>query len=221
MNRIKHLLKSQLRKKGLYVEKSTSKKDVVSLIRKLHPVKTAIPLIRLGSQKDGGYLVPDDFENVLACFSPGVGLKSEFELDCLSRGMKVFLADKSVEKTAVNNANLEFIKKYMCPYTNEDFITINDWIEGAIGENQEDIIIQMDIEGFEYSCLLNLSERLLKQSRIIVFKFHNLHKLWNKEFFKIAKLTFDKLLLHHNCVHIHPNKDQNPISYMAWSCRLL
>ena len=41
--------------------------------------------------------------------------------------------------------------------------------------------------------------------RIIIIEFHNLHNLWNSEFFKIAESAFTKILQTHTCVHIHPN----------------
>ena len=210
INRIKDIIKNQIRKSGLYVEKSTSAKDVVSLIKKMHPVKTSIPLIRLGSSKDGGYLVPDDLKNITACFSPGVGRMSDFEMDCLANGMKLFLADKSVDYPGTEDPQLKFLKKYIGPFNNEDFITLDDWVKDSIKEDKEDLMLQMDIEGFEYACILNMSEQLLKQYRIIVIEFHNLHKMWNKEFFKIVELTFLKILSHHNCVHLHPNNIKKP-----------
>jgi hypothetical protein len=40
---------------------------------------TDVPLIRLGADGDGGYLVPDDLEDVAACFSPGVDDRASFE----------------------------------------------------------------------------------------------------------------------------------------------
>ena len=66
-------------------------------------------------------------------------------------------------------------------------------------------MLQMDIEGSEYISLLNISDDLLKLFRIIVIEFHDLHKFWNKGFYDIASVCFDKILLNHTCVHIHPN----------------
>ena len=50
-----------------------------------------------GPDGDGGYLVPDDLEGIVACFSPGVSNVAGFEKDCALKGMKVFMADASVE----------------------------------------------------------------------------------------------------------------------------
>jgi hypothetical protein len=78
----------------------TEKGELLSLLKKLHPISSDKELIRLGPKADGGYLIPDDFVGIEACFSPGVGFLSGFEKDCAELGMEVFLADRSVEKPA-------------------------------------------------------------------------------------------------------------------------
>ena len=164
-------------------------------------------LIRLGAKRDGGYLVPDDLVEIEACFSPGVSTVSEFEKDCFKRGMKIFLADKSVDKPKIglNKNNYHFLKKYIGCYNNDDFITLDSWINSSNIKKNKDLMLQMDIEGAEYTSLLNISDDLLNLFRIIVIEFHDLHKFWNKGFYDIASVCFDKILLNHTCVHIHPN----------------
>ncbi|GGG27992.1 hypothetical protein GCM10011344_30990 [Dokdonia pacifica] len=205
LNSIKRYIKMILRSNGLYVEKSTSKNAVLSLIKSLYPIAIDKDLIRLGPEYDGGYLVPDDLENIKACFSPGVGRMSNFEFSCLEYGMQLFLADKSVDGPGIENKQLNFLKKYVGPINNDDYTTLDDWVASSMGNDPGDLMLQMDIEGFEYFTILNASEQLLKRFRVIVIEFHNLHKLWNKEFYLTASLVFQKILQNHYCIHIHPN----------------
>ncbi len=191
--------------RGHYIEKATDKTSVENLIRSLRPYKVDKELVRLGPDKDGGYLVPDDLENIYACFSPGVGRMSEFELHCLDYGMKLYLADKSVDGPGTADPRLQFLKKFVGPINDQHFITLDRWVESTIQGDDDDLMLQMDIEGYEYLTLVNASEALLKRFRIVVVEFHNLHKFWDREFFKLANATFEKLLQHHVCVHIHPN----------------
>ncbi|WP_370391172.1 FkbM family methyltransferase [uncultured Winogradskyella sp.] len=199
--------KVSLLSKDYVLEEKVPDAQVIDLIKKLRPYNIGKPLIRMGPKRDGGYLVPDDLEGVVACFSPGVNKISEFEMDCYNKGMKIFLADKSVEKPRLSLPETEysFLKKFIGCYNNEDFITLDKWVENNSMKKKEDLMLQMDIEGAEYMSLLNTSEDLLKSFRIIVLEIHNLHKFWNKEFFKLASTAFDKLLQNHVCVHIHPN----------------
>jgi hypothetical protein len=202
---IKKYLIKVLSHRGLTIDHLNSKDTVESLINKFRPFATDKDLIRLGSNGDGGYLVPNDLDGIYACFSPGVGKWSEFELDCLKHGMKVYLADKSVDSPAVNDNRLNFLKKFIGPITNDDYITMDDWVESSIDDKQSDLILEMDIEKSEYLSILQMSENLLKRFRIMVIEFHLLDYLWNEQFFKTASAVFDKILKYHTCVHIHPN----------------
>lgn len=191
---------------NITANKLLDKEIVLSLINKLRPYVTDKKLIRFGPNGDGGYLIPDDVSGIEACFSPGVGLLSGFEEDCSKKGMKVFLADKSVDSPALKNPQFNFIKKYIGPITNDDFITLDDWVDSSnLKSEDSDLLLQMDIEGFEYSTILNISNKLMKRFRIIVIEFHSLNRLWDNEFYNIASPVFEKLLQNHSCVHIHPN----------------
>lgn len=63
----------------------------------------------------------------------------------------------------------------------------------------------MDIEGSEYEVLLTSPQYLIDKFRVLIIEFHGLHNLWNRPFFNLAKLAFQKILINHTCVHIHPN----------------
>lgn len=196
---------------NLFPTSLTTKEDLQALLKLLRPLNPGINLIRLGPMSDGGYLVPDDLNNIKACFSPGVCEESGFEKDCAKRGMKVFMADLSVDGPATTDERFHFIKKYIGAYTSANFISINDWVAGVLPNNQDELILQIDIEGYEYEAFLSLSEDLLNKFRIIVCEFHNLHNLGSRPFFNIASSVFNKLSIHHQCVHAHPNNSTSTI----------
>jgi hypothetical protein len=185
----------------------TPVEDLNALIRDLHPVQARYPLIRLGPCSDGGYLVPDCLDEIKACFSPGVSEISGFEKDCAERGVPVFLADASVDGPAEDHQLFSFSKKYVGAFSNGTFMSIDSWISSSLPSTSSDIMMQMDIEGFEYEVILSASEPLMRRLRIIVIEFHWLDQLWNLPFFKIASRAIRKLLSTHACVHIHPNND--------------
>ncbi|WP_035091159.1 FkbM family methyltransferase [Aquimarina macrocephali] len=194
---------------GLFIDKSTDRDKVISLIKKLHPFSTGKDLIRIGGDQDGGYLIPDDLENIEACFSPGVGPTSWFEKHCLEYGMKVFMADNSVDGPAIENNEFNFVKKFIGSTNNENFMTLDYWVDSNIESKDSDLLLQMDIEGYEFLTIANLSDELLKRFRIIIIEFHDLDKLWHKTYYHLAEETFGKLLQNHTCAHIHPNNYLN------------
>jgi hypothetical protein len=178
---------------------------VEALIQTLWPIKTEHDLIRLGPSLDGGYLVPDDLTGITACFSPGVGEECRFELDCVKRGMRVYMADASVDEPEGFPDQCKFRKQFIGAYSREEYISMDQWISDDLGDQQEDLLLQMDIEGAEYEVLLALARSSLKRFRIMVIEFHRLERLWNEPYFQLISNVFGKLLETHACVHSHPN----------------
>lgn len=183
----------------------TSKRQLTSLINKLHPINPGVEMIRLGPKGDGGYLVPNDLIGIEACFSPGVLNNSGFEEECARLGMKVFMADGSVDGPSITNDRFNFTKKYIGATTSDSFMTIDDWVNYTLPLTHTDLLLQIDIEGYEYESFLSLSNNLMQRFRIIVVEFHRLDQLWSRPFFRMVSPTFEKILQTHSCVHIHPN----------------
>jgi len=210
---VKNLTLNILSIGNIHTTKMTGNDELQSLLNKLKPVTCGKDLIRLGPDGDGGYLVPNDLEGIKACFSPGVDRISGFESDCANMGMNVYMADKSVEKPPELHELFHFTKKYLGVTTDDDFMTLDDWVAASIPESQDDLLLQIDIEGFEYEVFLGASERLLNKFRIIAVEFHNLQELRNKPFFNLTSRVFDKLLQSHRCVHNHPNNCCGTVKY--------
>ncbi len=176
------------------------------LIYALRPMATDKELIRLGPSGDGGYLVPADLDGIIACFSPGVGSISGFEMDCAKLGMEVFLADASVDAPDKEHDLFNFTKAFIGGSTSGDYITLNQWVSQSIPGKEGDLILQMDIEGYEYDVLQQTQINLLERFRIIVVEFHDLQEM-TKQKYQVLK----KLLKTHLCVHIHPNNYYEPV----------
>lgn len=206
-----HTMKSQIKSiilhffslANIFPTIKTRKLILQRFINKLYPVNCDKELIRIGPEGDGGYLVPNDLDGIEACFSPGIGDESGFEKECANLGMEIFLADKSEPKLKHNS--FDFTKKFVGAYKNDDFITLDSWINDKYPDDIPDLLLQMDIEGYEYEVLLSASDKTLRSFRIIVIEFHLFDQLFSRPFFKLASRVFDKILQSHTCVHIHPN----------------
>ena len=205
IQRIQSYILKILSGKTWFPTRTTDRDELQSLFKRLYPISCDKELIRLGPKTDGGYLVPDDLEGIETCFSPGVSFVSGFEKECAELGMKVFLADKSVEGPAEKHELFCFTKKFIGATSNDNFMTIDNWVSSSIPGVNSDLLLQIDIEGYEYEVFLSASDSLMQRFRIIVAEFHQLPQLWNKPFYKLARSAFDKILQTHTCVHIHPN----------------
>jgi hypothetical protein len=203
--RLKSLLMHILGLGSTYPTELTKKAAIQSLMNRLSPISSGKKLLRLGAGGDGGYLVPDDLAGIEACFSPGVGGLSGFEKDCAQLGITVFMADRSVEQPAEAHALFHFTRKHVGVTTDDDFMTMDDWVRSSLPGSHSDLMLQIDIEGYEYETFLGMSDALARRFRIIAAEFHDLDQLWNGPFFGLASRAFDKMLQTHSCVHIHPN----------------
>ena len=110
MELIKEAIKNLLGIFGLNIYKS-NKKDIEDFIKKIFVHDLGYNLIRVGSNGDGGYLVPNILKQISYCFSPGVGGIVHFENDLQKRGIKCFLADCTVQDPSNKIEKYDFIKK--------------------------------------------------------------------------------------------------------------
>ncbi|MGI9178224.1 MAG: FkbM family methyltransferase [Pirellulales bacterium] len=180
-----------------------------SLARRLRPVRTAHPLVRIGGPHDGGYLVPDDLVGIAACFSPGVGDSARFEADLQGRaGIPSHLADGSVSGPPAEFRPASFTRRYLGVVDDDDdpsVMTIDSWVRSRPDLPPGDLMLQMDIEGAEYAVLLGASPELLARFRIIVLEVHGV-EAWSQHYSTgIAEALFDRLLHRFHVVHLHAN----------------
>jgi hypothetical protein len=190
---------------GFNLTRQTKPADIISLMRKLAPQNCGVDLIRIGGSGDGGYLIPNDLEDIEYCFSPGVSTVADFENDLASRRIRSFLADYSVDSPPTSRPEFTFDKKFLGSTDCEPFFTLQSWKNKYIKDYANDLILQMDIEGAEYEVILNTPDQLLNQFRILVIEFHRLDGLFDPFAFALYSSCFEKLLEFFNVVHIHPN----------------
>lgn len=181
--------------------------EIRNLLFQLRPRRCGRPLRRFGPPGDGGYLLPDDLDGIVACFSPGVCETSGFELDCARVGLPVYMADASVNGPAECSPLFHFTKKFLGAKNSGDFITLQHWVTESIGTQQGDLLLQMDIEGHEYDVLNSVDQDLLRRFRIVIIEFHGLRTIFNgrSQSWMQIRAAFQRLLINHVCVHAHPN----------------
>jgi hypothetical protein len=179
--------------------------DVLGLISSLRPRHCGHLLIRVGADRDGGYLIPDDLEGIEYCFSPGVSALSAFENQLADRGIRSFLADHSVKGPPQARCEFVFDRKHVGANNSDTFMTLAAWKEKYLPDYRQDLLLQMDIEGAEYEAILSTPDEVLRQFRILVIEMHWLERLFDPFAFRIMNACFQKLLSRFYVVHLHPN----------------
>ena len=177
----------------------------------LRPQSMPYKLIRLGGRGDGAYLLPDDLENIEACFSPGVSYSKFFEDDLtnlfnINCHLCDFTTDLNKLTTPLIKTKQTFEKKWLDVNQLKDSIRLENWVNKYCGGSNKDLILQMDIEGAEYRNIINCSSELLNRFRIIIIEIHDVNKYLMEN---TGSYTFEglinKLLYNHCVVHVHGN----------------
>ena len=189
----------------LRISNQTNQDEVLKLIKRLKVLDLGYELIRIGPEGDGGYLMPNILNQIDYCFSPGVGFTSKFEENLFDYGIKSFLADGTKERPVSNFKNFDFIKKNLSSYDDENNITLKRWIDEKKLSSNDNLLLQMDIEGSEYEVIHSTPTEYLKKFKIIIIEFHYFEQLFNEFSFQIVKEAINKILFNFKICHIHPN----------------
>lgn len=128
------------------------------------------------------------------------------------KGIDIFMTDYSIEKPSLDHPNSHFTKKFLGADDLGNYMTLDSWTSQKLPQDDKsDLLLQMDIEGYEYDTLTGLSRPLLDRYRIIVIELHHLDRMFDGYFFNQLNRIFTKLLSHHSVVHLHPNNNGKSI----------
>ena len=191
------------------LDKAAIEEDIEEALKLLIPVGCTHPLVRIGGNADGAYLVPDDLESIDACFSPGVGDLVAFEQELAEKHqIPSYLCDASIANPpdGLREGFHDFAPFWLGGFDGDDTQTLDSWVMGSKHKHSKDLLLQMDIEGAEFSCLLAASDSILSRFRIVLVEFHGLERISSSRFLNTRLLpVLHKLNRHFDCVHVHPN----------------
>lgn len=192
-------------------EDSESELEIKEFLSTITPVPIGRKLVRIGKVGDGSYLLPDDFDGIAACYSPGVDNFKDFE-DCVVNhyGIECHMCDAASDpesfRTALIPGKQTFRKKWLDVTGGDDAISLGSWIEETSRQADGDLMLQMDIEGAEYRNILETDDSVLRKFRILVIEFHGLDKISDDRIRQQVLLpVFRKLNRIFKVVHAHPN----------------
>lgn len=167
--------------------------------------KPKVNYIRLGREHDGGYILVDDFhESNGIVYSLGIADDISFDKDLANRGYEVYMYDNSIECPPEEHGLFHFFKYGIgCGanlHTLDDILIENNHL------TNKNMILKMDIEGFEYETIYDIDEVNLQRFSQIIIEFHDIISYNNLLIFPVL----EKLNKYFQCVHIH-GQDVAPI----------
>lgn len=174
-----------------------------------------LPLVRLGSAHDGGYVMPDPGTGGIA-YSLGIDTNVDWDLDMAARGFHVFQYDGSIETLPAPHADnpaFRFHRLFICgrPRPESAYRTLSELIaENGHGE-ERDMILKMDIEGAEWEVLAALSRPDLTRFRQIALELH----LRAEDMGRLPAFSslLRRLARTHQAVHVHANNNGGAVRF--------
>jgi hypothetical protein len=144
------------------------------LLRLIAPrERKGVNLIRIGSVADGGYVVNNDFSSTDFIVSLGIGDNSDFEYELSDKVELIKAYDHTVKQIPRNSVNIDFYKLGVKAKPEEGFVTLGEII-GHI-PSTHDLILKIDIEGWEWEVLDGITDEELSRFRQIIGEFHDFH----------------------------------------------
>lgn len=157
-----------------------SQQRLVNVLRLIStPNPNFFQLVRIGSQNDGGYLVVNNFSETDTLVSLGIGDNLDFERDISIHVGKILAFDHTVDLVTPGISNLTFFKVGVKAKPTLGFTSLSKIIEENVLTG--DLILKIDIEGWEWEVLESLSSSELLMFKQIIGEFHDFHLTHNFE----------------------------------------
>ena len=130
--------------------------------------------VLLGTKSDGCYVLLDDFENVKIAYSFGISKNIQFDKALADMGIDIYMYDHTIDSLPFQNNKFHWQKIGLCGKNRKriDLKTLSQLLEenGHIHENN--MILKMDIEKWEWESLNTLNEEILKKFKYIAIEYH-------------------------------------------------
>jgi hypothetical protein len=196
-------------------EAMSSRQDLEFLFGMLRVVDPGLPMIRLGGDGDGGYVLPDDLDGLAACFSPGVSSVADFDLSLAEKGVPSFMADASVSGVPVHHPLFDFEATFVGTEDADGWTRLDSWM-GRKAPDTGDMLLQMDIEGSEWSVLRSTDRATLRRFRMIILELHDMQRICLRNGLDEVRQVVGGLLEDFEMVHLHANNHELPVRYLGY-----
>jgi hypothetical protein len=181
----------------------------------IYPYLSDFTKKRYGGFKDGSYVFLQElFDKSNIVYSYGIGSDPQglrFDLDCADQNKNVYMYDGSINNPPVNHPNFIFKSEFLFKSLIKNHIKENNH------ENEKNMILKMDIEGYEYEVINNDIDFISKHFDQISIEIHGLieeiPEKWTieepissiKKDKHIKQEFFKKICQYYNIIHIHAN----------------
>lgn len=177
-----------------------------SLLRMLRPHDIdSAPLIRVGKNFDGGYVMADAIGKSSVAYSLGINDDVSWDFDVAQRDIDIFQYDHTIDQLPFEHDRFHWSKIGVSHVNEEGFITLEEMLIRNGHEDKSDIILKCDIEGAEWSMLCLTPNKIIRKFNQIVMEIHDLWRLGEDVFTNTVRQALLNITSSHTPIHIHAN----------------
>lgn len=182
----------------------------------VYEIEESHRFVRIGQLGDGGYLIVDNYPRIDngMLYSFGVGGDISFEYEMAERGWQIYMYDHTVESLPQNHRAFHYQKRGLIGQHDDarpELSTLPELLCENGHMQEKDMLLKIDIEGYEVDVFRNMPEEIQSNFAQIVMELHGLSNIANWDTL-IESLT--KIERTHKLVHLHAN-NWGPILYFG------
>ena len=159
--------------------------------------------VRIGPDRDGGYVHLNDFPTGCVAYSFGISDDVGWDRDIAQRGIDVFMYDHTISGLPEEHPRFHFFRTGVTgAHPLPDCRTLDELIIVNGHRDCRDLILKMDVEGCEWDVLNHVPEKTLTQFSQMVFEFHGMA---GGPYDDVIVPSLEKINRTHQLVHLHAN----------------
>jgi hypothetical protein len=164
--------------------------------------------VKIGNrQGDGGYVLYDHLRATQPVYSFGISTEVSFDLELAERGHTILMFDHTIEELPVKHPRFVWKKLGIAGETDPELplLSLSDHLRHNGHGGASDIILKMDVEGWEWDVLSRAPSSLLGRFEQIAFEAHGLNHLDSRHLRTKINNSLINLNNTHVLFHVHAN----------------
>lgn len=164
--------------------------------RIFRPVYTEYPLIRIGQEGDGGYLIVNNKFNTSLILGYGVNDDASFENQLTEHfGIDAYVFDHTIDKPPEMGPRVKYIKEGISDRDEKDVKSLKYHMDKYLKNDGSFCILKMDVEGAEWKSLKNADLSRVSQ---IILEMHDMGTEADFDLIKKINTDFYLISIHGN-----------------------
>jgi hypothetical protein len=191
-----------------YNHRPSVQADLLSLLKPLEPMKVGgFKKTRAGRERDGGYVMLDDFVGIEAAYSIGISDEISWDKWIVERGIDVFQYDHTIEAPPERHEKMHWRKLGLGTSDEPDasLASMATMLAQNGHAHSRDLILKIDIEDAEWDVFGALDPAIMSQFRQIVGEFHRFTNVATPSRCERMRKAIIALTADHHLVHVHGN----------------